>query len=343
MKKTLAAILAAMMALSTSAVALATDTDVDGDIGSLGDLETVQSDINTIKYGTEKSYELTVDGFTADLGTALYNKEVKIDVTVTEGRSLLKSAPSVKLVKLEEPTNPEKPYRAALKVNVKDTFNTDLDKEDVDFSLRVRVTALKKSEILGLEKGDTLSVDAIDFAAYYEQITNYGKDMTITVDEVKSKNVVVETDALHDALEAKETDTATFYFGDVVAFTAKISEAQKDLNVAYALPSLDDYYTEYPELDFEAIEFKASPKFLRKGTLTFNAIGEDDTTVYGLVDGEWEKMEIAEYDSTYETVTVEGINVLTSYIVASEDCLTEAEAEVEEPAVEEENPNTGAC
>ena len=341
MKKTLAAVLAAMMALSTATVALATDTDTTGDVDSLGALESVETDVNVIKYGAEKSYELKVGAYIADLGTALYNKQVKIDVTVTEGRSLLAAAPTVKLVKLQD--GGENPYRAALKVKVKDTYSTDLDFEDVDFSLRVRVTAIEKCDLLGLKKGDTLSVDAIDFAAYYEEITNYGKDMTITVDEVKSKNVVVEMDGLREKLEEKGTETATFYFGDVAAFTAKISEAQKDLNVAYALPSLDDYYTEYPELDFEAIVFKASPKFLRKGTLTFNAIGEDETVVYEVTADGLVELEIADYDSTYETVTVEGINVLTSYLVASEALEVEAEAEVEEPVVEEENPNTGAC
>ena len=192
------------------------------------------------------------------------------------------------------------------------------------------------------KKGDTLSVDEILFDPFYKEITNYGKDMTITAEEVKSNNVVVEMDGLRAALEARDTETATFYFGDVAAFTAKISEAQKDVNVHYETKVADKYYDAYPEFDFEAIQFQASPKFLRKGTLTFNAIGEDETTVYEVTADGLVELEIADYDATYDIVTIEGVSSLTSYLVASEALEVEAEVEAA-PEVEEENPNTGAC
>ena len=50
MKKTLAAVLAAMMALSTATVALAEDTDVTGDIDTLGKLEEVETVLTSTRY-----------------------------------------------------------------------------------------------------------------------------------------------------------------------------------------------------------------------------------------------------------------------------------------------------
>jgi len=359
MKKTLAAVLAAMMALSTSAVALAKDTDVSGgandDTAGLSDVKEATADLNEVLYGKTSKFYLTVtsgdESYTRTLGEALYNEEIKIDVTVTEGRSLLEKAPSVKVME-----NADDDKFAVLNLPVKHTYSTDIDKKDADISVRVRVTCIAKDGCTELKdekgnllkKGDTLSIDAIDFAAYYNQLTAYGKDMTITATEVDDKNiednwVVAEMDALREELEDRETETATFYFDETAAFTTKISEAQKDVNLYYTTKVADEYYEEYPELSFEAIQFKGSPKFLRKGTLTFNAIGDEDTAVYEVTSDGLVELEIAEYDSTYDVVTVEGINTLTSYLVASEALEVEAEVEVEEPAVEEENPNTGAC
>ena len=62
-----------------------------------------------------------------------------------------------------------------------------------------------------------------------------------------------------------------------------------------------------------------------------------DRNADGLVE-----LEIADYDATYDIVTIEGVSSLTSYLVASEALEVEAEVEAA-PEVEEENPNTGAC
>ena len=337
MKKTLAAVLAAMMALSTATVALAKDTDVNGSTVD-GSFSVIEDDavVTSVEFGANEKFALKVSGYLLDLGTALANEEIKIDVTVTEGRSLLAAAPTVKAMKDDAGD-----IYAVLGFKVKHTYGV----EDEDIAMRVRVTAIAKDgcAALGLKKGDTLSVDELLFNAEYHEIAAYGKDMTITATEVSGNNVVVDAEELLDVLEEKETETATFYFGDTAAFTAKISEAQKDVNVYYVTGVDDEYYEEYPELAFEAIEFKGSPKFLRKGTLTFNAIGEDETVVYEVTADGLVELEIADYDSTYETVTVEGINKLTSYLVASEALEVEAEAETEAPEVEDENPNTGAC
>ena len=338
MKKTLAAVLAAMMALSTATVALAKDTDVDATVDSdFGVLVTDEATVTPVDFGVNEKFALQVgDKSLSELGWALMMEEIKVDVTVTDGRSLLAAAPTVKLY---ETAKGSKDYRAVLCFKVKHTYGVDAE----DIAMRVRVTALKDSEAMGLKKGDTLSVDEILFEANYYEITNYGKDMTITATEVASNNVVVDASDLIAKLEEKETETATFYFGDTAAFTAKISDAQKDVNVYYVTGVDDKYYEEYPELAFEAIEFKGSPKFLRKGTLTFNAIGDEDTVVYEVTKDGLVELEIADYDSTYETVTVEGINKLTSYLVASEALEVEAEVEAPETPAVEENPNTGAC
>jgi len=353
MKKTLAAVLAAMMALSTATVALALDTDVDGETVT-GSFESIESSAERydLVYGGSKEYALKVwnedntNYYLNDLGEALAKDLIKIDVTVTDGRSLLKKAPVVAAKK--DKTTGE--LFATVKLELKHTYGVNFydtdNKKDTRSKIdtRVRVTALKDftQGDLTMKKGNTLSVDELLFIATYDEITNYGKDMTVTLDEVKSNNVIVDASLLLKALEEKETETATFYFDDTAAFTAKISEAQKNQNVYYSTTVADKYYEEYEELSFEAIEFKGSPKFLRKGTLTFNAIGDEDTAVYEVTADGLVELEIAEYDSTYDIVTVEGISTLTSYLVASEALEVEAEVEAE-PEVEEENPNTGAC
>ena len=340
MKKTLAAVLAAMMALSTATVALAKDTDVDATVDSnFGVIVGDDATSYDVDFGAKEKFALQVgDKSLSELGWALYMEEVKVDVTVTDGRSLLKAAPTVKLYETAEDSGD---YRAVLCFEVKHTYGIDVE----EIAMRVRVTALKDSVAMGLSKGDTLSVDEILFEAAYNEIAAYGKDMTITATERDNNMVIVDASDLLDKLEEKETETATFYFGDTAAFTAKISEAQKNQNVYYSTTVADKYYEEYEELSFEAIEFKGSPKFLRKGTLTFNAIGEDETVVYEVTADGLVELEIADYDSTYETITVEGINKLTSYLVASEalEVEEEAEVEVEVETEVEANPNTGAC
>ena len=119
MKKTLAAVLAAMMALSTATVALAKDTDVDGS-AEAGSFATIEADAEAtpVEFGASNKFALKVGGYLADLGTALNAGDVKIDVTVTEGRSLLAAAPTVKAMK-----DGENVY-AVLGFKVKHTYGT---------------------------------------------------------------------------------------------------------------------------------------------------------------------------------------------------------------------------
>lgn len=101
MKKTLAAVLAAAMALSTASVAMAKDT-----VYLEGDLEDGSSiDGVSIKYGKEYKQYLSTDVLTRDeLGAWLDDNIIKIDTIVTEGRSAFETVPttSVKTIKTAE-------------------------------------------------------------------------------------------------------------------------------------------------------------------------------------------------------------------------------------------------
>lgn len=338
MKKFLSVLMAAVMALSTATIAFAKDTDVVGDVSSVsGVLDTTTNlNITGVEYGTKPNFTLKVDTATeTELGAALKAGEVKIDITVVEGRSLLAAAPTIKVYK---DTSDE--YYAVLGLNIKDTYNTDIEVKDGAISLRVRITALADNVLGMTQKGDTLSIDEILFDPYYKEISDYGKDMTITTYEVESNNVVVVADTL---LEVLDNETATFYFDDTAAFTTKISNSQKDVNLYYDTTVDEDFYDEYPEVDFEAIEFKGTPKFMRQGTLTFNAIGDDDTVVYEITNDGLVELEISDYDAIYNIVTVENISTLTNYLVASKSLAAEfVPSPTPEDVPEEVNPNTGA-
>lgn len=333
MKKFLSLFVAAVMALNTATIAFAKDTDVIGDVSSVeGVLDTVAtSNATGVEYGTKPNFALKVDTITeTELGAALKAGEVKIDVSVTDGRNLLAAAPTVKVYK-----NTSDEYYAVLGLNIRDTYNTDIEVKDGAISLRIRITALTDNA-LGLAKGDTLSIDEILFDPYYNEINDYGKDMTITPSEVDSNNVVVMADALLD-------ETVTFYFDDIVAFATKISNSQKDINLHYDTTVDKEFYDAYPEVDFEAIKFNGTPKFMRKGTLTFKAIGDGDTAVYEITDKGLAELEIAKYDAIYNVITVENVSTLTSYLIASKSLVDEfVPSPIPETVPEEVNPNTGA-
>ena len=333
MKKFLSLFVAAVMALNTATIAFAKDTDVIGDVSSVeGVLDTVAtSNATGVEYGSTPNFALKVDTITeTELGAALKAGEVKIDVSVTDGRNLLAAAPTVKVYK-----NTSDEYYAVLGLNIRDTYNTDIEVKDGAISLRIRITALTDNT-LGLAKGDTLSIDEILFDPYYNEINDYGKDMTITPSEVDSNNVVVMADALLD-------ETVTFYFDDIAAFATKISNSQKDINLHYDTTVDEDFYDAYPEVDFEAIKFNGIPKFMRKGTLTFKAIGDGDTAVYEITDKGLAELEIAKYDAIYNVITVENVSTLTSYLIASKSLVDEfVPSPIPETVPEEVNPNTGA-
>ena len=338
MKKFVIALMAAVMALSTSAVAHAKDTDVSGSLSNVPTLEAATTAPTTdILYGEKSEFALSTEVLSSDvLGELFALDAIKFDVTVTEGRDLMKKAPTITLAKTKEGSN-----LAKLTLDVKDTYNTDIDENsgNKDITLRVRITALKDftEGKFSMKKGDTLSIDEIAFNAYYRELAAYGKDMTITAEEVADKYVVVDMDGL------REVETATFYFDDTAAFTVKISEAQKNLNLAYSTVVADKYYEKYPELEFEVIEFFGTPKFLHNGTLTFNAIGEDDTVIYEITKNGLVEMDIADYNAMYNTVTVKGVSTLTSYLIASDSLTTHFVPSPTPDIAPETNPNTGAC
>jgi len=130
MKKTLAAVLAAAMALSTATVAFARDHDA-GD-ASLDGASTV--DVNTIIYGKEYKQYLSTDEFNEEtLGALLDDGAIKIDVIVTEGRSALETVPTVSLQTVKRGGASEDivttiDYRWLVDVTVKDADGNEVKK-----------------------------------------------------------------------------------------------------------------------------------------------------------------------------------------------------------------------
>lgn len=231
-----------------------------------------------------------------------------------------------------------------IKFKVADTYGTS--DTTVGFKLRVRI---KKSDVtlgrVSVGKGNTYTSDEITFKAVYKELSQYDEDMQLTLTEVDDRLVKLDASDLYDEIG---TDTFTIYFDDIAAFSAKLSSAQKDVNLFYTVDDITDISDAYPDVDFEMITFKGAPSFTNSGSMTFNAIGGRDTTVYTF-DGETLTPLTTTYDSTYGTVTAKGIKKLGTFVVASEVLEVEEEEEPKEPADEtpavedEENPNTGAC
>ena len=231
-----------------------------------------------------------------------------------------------------------------IKFKVADTYGTS--DTTVGFKLRVRI---KKSDVtlgnVSVGKGNTYTSDEITFKAVYKELSQYDEDMQLTLTEVDDRLVKLDASDLYDEIG---TDTFTIYFDDIAAFSAKLSSAQKDVNLFYIVDDIADIADAYPDVDFEMITFKGAPSFTNSGSMTFNAIGGRDTTVYTF-DGETLTPLDTTYDSTYGTVTAKGIKKLGTFVVASEVLEVEEEEEepteevTETPEVDESNPNTGAC
>jgi len=288
---------------------------IDCIYGTLGNLS--PGTVNDVLFGRKAKYIVAIDNYydntaSALLGEALYKGEVKVSIDVTEGDSLLKAAPTIKPYLVDDGIAAAT-IEPVLELSTKHTYGTT----DENLSMRIRITALKDSELMGIRKGDTLTMDDILFKVYYNEFTPYGKAMTITPSYVSANKVIFKTSELITALEDMGTDTATFYFGETASFTTQIAADQIDLNMYYTTKVADEYYMEYPELDFDAIDFKGTPIFVHPGELTFNAIGDADTAVYEVTADGLVELEIAKYDSVYDVVTVAGINKLTSYVIAS--------------------------
>ena len=437
MKKTLAAVLAAAMALSTATVAFATDFEVDAGFVQSG----VDDEKTEILYGKDvklRITELTFDDGTvisgSDLSQAIDDNEITLTPIVTEGSNKLSAKPSVTTgtyktgttsvnrtakftwnggaVKLTvngktreykdgdnvtsipvdangnatanpddvakfvtvayymehgDPTTTtvlnkvaddmttvdDRDSAVQVKFKVTDTYGTG----DTTIGMKFRVNFKKKDVSLGgstYKKGDTLTSEELKFKAVYKELNSYYKDMQLTLDEVDARNVKFDASDLYDEIG---NDTFTIAFEDTAVFEAKLSASQKDLNLYYDLDEKTDVTSAYPSVDFEFITFRGNPSFVNSGSMTFNAIGGKNTTVYTF-DGETLNPLTSTYDSTYGTVTVKGIKKLGTFVVASEILEVEDEEDNEPvssaPIVEESssqpssndgdrNPSTGAC
>lgn len=367
MKKTLAAILAAAMALSMSAVAFAQDYPTTGEVigGAAAGTTNGVYDGPTQAMGSSKTYLVNpgdvtgrlTDGAYANvdaikLASLMNNKKVVVDVSVSAGKSNLSANPTVKVNKNNE---------AVLNIGFTDTWGID----NVDATMRIRITA-KADITIGdvdgtgdprvfLKKGDTITLSPFRAEGTYYFVDEYSENMTITSDEVSERRIKVSGEELYN--NADSNDKVIIYFGgyghDVAAFEGKISPNQKNLNLGYDTNEITAITNEYKDLEFEFINFKAQVsgynRFNNSGTMYFNAINGADTTVYEYADGVLTKMD-GKYDSVDGTVAVSGIKYLTTYVIASEELPEdEPEEESSSPAPSEEvpstpvgNPSTGA-
>ena len=421
MKKTLAAVLAAAMALSTATVALAKDTVyLDG---ALEDGKTI--DPNTIVYGKEYKQYLSTDTFTRDqLGQWLDDNVIKIDTIVTENRNSLEIVPtlSVKTIKTGETIQTKYVWKKdcggfkagtdITKIPVKKydvgtagehwglangdqtdyLLPSDSDFDDIlqtlvaednfvsivkgntanvgekavqvkfkvrhtygtgDTTVKMKFKITFKKDAGAYSKGDTYTTDEIEFKTKYGELNSYSDDMVLTLDEVDEDNgcnVLLKGDKLYDEVG---NDTFSIQFEDTAVFEAKAAASQKKVNLYYDLDEISEVTAAYPEYDFEFITFRGNPSFVNSGTMTFNAIGGKNTTVYTW-DGTVLEPLNTTYDSSYKTVTAKNVKKLGAFVVASD--ILPVEEEPEEPAEpvdstpvaepdddEGENPNTGAC
>ena len=359
MKKTLAAVLAAAMALSTATVAFAADSQ---DIGMVVEDKTLTVDATgkddeiSVKIGdTIKKKVGAVTNITGrdvapdgsgeigeeDLAKLIKDGVIRATVTVTSGKNNLDSSPVVKVVGKE----------TQLQFKFKHTYNTSSSKA----SMKIRLNVAKD---LYFDPGDTLNGPEVTYKAEYATI-DYSKDMTITIQEVKDNIVRAKGEDLFAS--AGSDDKVTIYFDNYAAFEAKISPSQKDVNLYYSVDEVSDVVNAYPNVDFGFLTFKGASSvtsFVNSGTMTFNAIGGKNTQVYTF-DGETLSPLDGTYDSSYGTVTVKGIKRLGgTFVVASEILEVEDEEDnepvssapvVEEPSSQpadnsgDRNPSTGAC
>ena len=232
-----------------------------------------------------------------------------------------------------------------LKFKVAHTYGTS----SVTVGMKFKITFTEDVTVDGtlFEDGDTIITDEVKFKAEYDKMNDVSTDMELTLDECDDNFVLLNKDGeLYDKIG---NDDFTLYFEDFAAFTGKMSSAQKVQNMYYSVDEIDEIVDAYPDVDFEMIQFLGTPSFTNTGSMTFNAIGGKDTTVYTF-DGETLTPLDTTYDSTYGTVTAKGIKKLGTFVVASEVLEVEEEEEEEPkepadetPAVEEQNPQTGAC
>lgn len=232
---------------------------------------------------------------------------------------------------------------------IKHTYSTGTE----DVSMKFRITFKQNYTTdagYSYSKGDTIMLDAVTFTGTYYNMNDKGTEMELTQPEVGNNEVLMNSgDELYDKIG---TDEFTVYFENTASFTGKMAPNQRALNLYYSINTISDIADQYPNIDFEFIDFKGQQAgkttFVNTGSMAFDAIGGENTKVY-----EWDGEELEEiptkYDKNSNTVyTGKVIKKLTTYVIASEEIVDE---EPEEPAssapsVEPDdniNPKTGAC
>ena len=279
------------------------------------------------------------------------NKNVKWDDVLT---SAIEAGAVEKFTNSSISTSkPSSDKAVQVKYKVRHTYGTG----DTTIKMKFKITFKKNSPDGNYSKGDTYTTDEMEFKAKYGELNSYSQDMVLTLDEVKpdnGSNVILKGDKLYDEIG---NDTFSIQFEDTAVFEAKAASAQKKVNLFYNLDEINEITDTYPNVDFEFITFKGNPSFVNSGTMTFNAIGGKNTTVYTF-DGETLNPLTTTYDSSYKTVTAKGIKKLGTFVIASEILEVEDEEDnepvssapvVEEPSSQpssndsDRNPATGAC
>ena len=174
MKKTLAAVLAAAMALSTATVAMAVDHDVASEFGWNSD--STGSNGADVEFGKDVVLNITKLG---DLGqtelAALYDEGyISITPIVTDGSSNLSGKPAVSYVRIKDKSNGTGIFKEEYKYTWNGSdYSTTVDGKTVN--LKQNRTILKDSTLVPMETTyNTLNTDAPDkFVTWKYYRTNY--------------------------------------------------------------------------------------------------------------------------------------------------------------------------
>ena len=248
MKKTLAAVLAAAMALSTATVAFATDydiTDADWEIRSVDD------DRTEIRYGKDvkmriKSLDIEGGGITItgeELCEKIDNGEITLTPIVTEGSTKLASKPSVTVGKWKAGTG---------NVNQAHTYlwnSADVEIAGVKFRNGKKVTRIP----VGEDGNVTTAPDLVDKLISVKDFEDASKGYQDTNNVlVRGTTTTTEEIGKYDGVQVKFKVADTYGVDDTkVALKFRITIKKKDVELN------GEPYAKGDTLTSDEIKFKA--------------------------------------------------------------------------------------
>ncbi len=212
MKKTLAAVLAAAMALSTASVVLATDFEMDEYTIKLNGDSSTDDVRDTIAYGKEYKALIssvtvddigTIDGY--DLAEWVDKGYASVTVTVTEGSSKLAGKPAIEIRRINSSSQTTKATH---------TWNWTI--RDYNNNIIVR-------------KGQTVGdIPVFDNNGTWDFITNYG-DVTQTADTAGDPVFKINDDVVKYIKKNKDTTNNATYSSLLTSITGNAVTASNDL------------------------------------------------------------------------------------------------------------------